>query len=277
MNGDMTINKYINTICVMLVVSGIALVVVALSSCPVLFGLAANDVNAVCLNFGTSFISISLTTFVIDRLMERDKIEKKKWRERKVIISANKSIENIINNYIIQQSELIDGSKYGDDRAVIKTEFCFSGLRNIFDQGMLLTDPFYSSRLENFCIAEAELHSHFLFMLFNINFEFNTAIRDCIIGFIKSSSNKGIRDALIKYKDMRKRGDPSGEQILVNLFKKCIDDPDVDWDFQYRTNTMGSTIMFVPYLFYVSVKEEAKYLNDYLIALEKLKRRTCGQ
>ena len=47
MNGDMTINKYINTICVMLVVSGIALVVVALSSCPVLFGLAANDVNAV--------------------------------------------------------------------------------------------------------------------------------------------------------------------------------------------------------------------------------------
>ncbi len=265
----MNISKCINIICLILVVSGIALIAVALSSYPVLFGLSAADVNAVFLSFGTSFISISLTTFVIDRLLERGRMEKKKWQERNVIISANKSLESIINNYIVQQSELICESKYGDDSAVLKTEFCFSSLRNMFDQGILLTDAFYSSKLENFCIAEAELHSHFLFMLFNIDFEFNTIVRDCIIGFIKNSSNKGLRDALIKYKDMKNQG----EQVVVNLFKKCIDDSGTDWGVKYRTNTMGSSIMFTPYLFYVSIKEEVKYLSDYLVAIERLKKQ----
>lgn len=140
-------------------------------------------------------------------------------------------------------------------------------MQDLYKQTNYVTEGIFEPSIELFYKAERELRDYMVQMTQNIEFRYNTDLKETIMQFIEYSKGLDMSGVIISYLNTT-----MGTERASDFVMKELKEPSNDWVGMFDKGELDSNMMIPFVQLYKLIKKEAELLDKYKTYVSRLEQ-----
>lgn len=228
-----------------------------------------NNIKSLSMNLGAGLVEIIITICFVQYAIDKQNEKRECIEEKDAILRYDRIMQIYIEKYAMFHyclSTPIDKRENLIDKIILKTDFKFNDMYDLYRPSMYLCNGITKTGVEEFYQAEGILCSYMIRELENIQFKYNYKLKSIIQNFIEYSLKHDGKNAILSNMDLH--GD---KQRYVDMVSDWIRNADDDLVDKVHNDAMGKSLLILYVCLYELLISEAKLIIEYNSYIEKIK------
>lgn len=248
----------------------------------VLFGfadyfIANTSISSYLCNLSVECLSIAITLFIIQRILEKRENDKEKELERQNIIKHNEVISVYIEHYKRFFHCVATPLGKRNESVAFPIKFEMQDMRDLHKFSGYVTNELLRPSVELFYRYEKNLRDLFIATINNIEFKYHSTIKELMLEYITISVRDDVSDFMLNV-DGFQYLQGSKDEKHINAIQEIFDSPKINEYYRlYKEDKLQDKFhshIAIPYcILYDLMNAEQNIIVQYLAEIDKIKSK----
>lgn len=233
----------------------------------ILFGFADyfitnTSISSYLCNLAVECLSIAITLFIIQRILEKRDNDKERELERQNIFKHNEVISAFIEHYKRFFHCVATPLYKRNESVTFPIAFEIQDMRDLYEISTYITNELLKPSIELFYRYEKNLRDSFIATINSVEFKYHSTIKELMLEYITISVRDDVSDFVLNNTELRKYA------------QQMFDSAEIKENYKlYKENKLNSNLA-IPYcMLYDLMNAEQNIIVQYLAEIEKIKSK----